>query len=93
MTIEPPHDKTNKMSMRPSKTQISLGIRPVWSVFAVRMQKAWVLNYPLSEVDAQADLSCRWAHTHFVGFVMRRLTTKLVTAEYRNDPKFSDRQV
>ena len=25
------HDKTNKMSVRPSKTQISLGIHPVWS--------------------------------------------------------------
>ena len=24
-------------------------------------------------MDAQADLSLRWAHTHFVGFVMRRL--------------------
>ena len=22
--------------------------------------------------DAQADLSLRWAHTHFVGFVMSR---------------------
>ena len=33
---EPQHDKTNKMSVRPVKTQISLGIRPVWSVFAVR---------------------------------------------------------
>ena len=30
-TFEPWHDKTNKMSMRPAKTQISLGIRPVWS--------------------------------------------------------------
>ena len=28
-TNEPPHDKTNKMSVRPAKTQISLGIRPV----------------------------------------------------------------
>ena len=28
---EPGHDKTNKMSVRPAKTQISLGIRPVWS--------------------------------------------------------------
>ena len=28
---EPEHDKTNKMSVRPAKTQISLGIRPVWS--------------------------------------------------------------
>ena len=26
---EPPHDKTNKMTVRPAKTQISLGIRPV----------------------------------------------------------------
>ena len=25
------HDKTNKMSVRQAKTQISLGIRPVWS--------------------------------------------------------------
>ena len=51
------------------------------SVFAVRMKKAWVLNYPLSArrrlwsdlADAQADLSLRWAHSHFVGFVMPRL--------------------
>ena len=28
---EPPHDKTNKMTLRPVKTQITLGIRPVWS--------------------------------------------------------------
>ena len=26
---ESPHDKTNKMSVRPAKTQTSLGIRPV----------------------------------------------------------------
>ena len=56
--------------------QISLGIRPVWSVFAVHVKKPWVLSYPLSAqrrlwsdwVDAQAVLSLRWAHTHFVGF-------------------------
>ena len=29
--FKPQHDKTNKMSVRPVKTQISLGIRPVWS--------------------------------------------------------------
>ena len=28
---EPWHDKTNKVSVRPAKTQISLGIRQVWS--------------------------------------------------------------
>ena len=27
---EPPHDKTNKVAVRPAKTQISLGIHPVW---------------------------------------------------------------
>ena len=45
------------------------------------MKKAWVLSYPLSAqrwlwsdwADAQADLSLRWAHTHFAGFVMSRL--------------------
>ena len=50
-------------------------------VFAVRMKKPWVLSYPLSAqrklwsdwVDANSDLSLRWAHTHFVGFVMLRL--------------------
>ena len=42
------HDKTNKMSVRPAKTQISLGICPVSSVFAVRMKKPWVLSYPMS---------------------------------------------
>ena len=41
---EPRHDKTNKMRIRPAKSQISLGIR----VFAVRMKKAWVLSHPLS---------------------------------------------
>ena len=36
---EPRHDKTNKMSLRPAKTQISLG---------VRIKKALVLSYPLN---------------------------------------------
>ena len=36
------------MTVRPAKTQTNLGICPVWSVFAVRMKKAWVLSYPLS---------------------------------------------
>ena len=29
IACEPQHDKTNKMSVCPAKTQISLGIRPV----------------------------------------------------------------
>ena len=31
VTNEPPHDKTNNVVVRPAKTQISLGILPVWS--------------------------------------------------------------
>ena len=78
--FELPYYKTNKMTVHPTKTLIKLGIRPVWSVFAVCMKKAWVLSNPLSAsedswdcVDAQPDLSLRWAHSHFVGFVIKRL--------------------
>ena len=47
-------------------------------VFAVHIKNPWVLSDPLSAqqrlwsdwVDAQDDRSLRWAHTHFVGFVM-----------------------
>ena len=54
----------------------SLGICPVWSVFVVRLKKPWVLSYTLSAhqrlwsdwVDAQADLSIRWAHRSFCWF-------------------------
>ena len=71
VSYEPRHDKTNKMVVGPAKTQISLGIRPDWSVFAVRMKKAGVLTYPLSAqrrlwsdcADTQADLSSLGAHT------------------------------
>ena len=49
-------------------------------VFAVCKKKAWVLSYLLSAqrrfwskwADAHADLNHRWAHSHFVCFVMRR---------------------
>ena len=66
---EPRHDKINKMSPSPIR------------VFAVRMKKAWALSHPLSAqrrlwsdwADAQADLSLRWTHTHFVCFVMSQL--------------------
>ena len=70
-TCEPQCDKTNKMACLPSLIR----------VFAVRIKKAWVLSYPLSAqrrlwsdwMDAQADLSLRWAHSHFFCFVKRWL--------------------
>ena len=49
--IEPHHDKTNKMTVRPSKTQISLGIRPVWSESSL---SAW---------RKLGSLATQWAHS------------------------------
>ena len=66
----------------PSKGSDQPGYPPsLIRVFTVCMKKAWVLSYPLSTqrrlwsdwADAQADLSLCWAHSHIVGFVMRRL--------------------
>ena len=77
-SFEPRHDKTNKMSA-PSEDSDQPGHLPsLIRVFAVCMKKAWILGYPLSAqrrlwsdwADAKADLSLRWAHNHFVGFVM-----------------------
>ena len=42
--VEPPHDKTNKVAVRPAKTQISLGTRKVWSESSLCAQ--WVAKDP-----------------------------------------------
>ena len=41
---EPRHDKTNNVAVRPAKTQISLGIHPVWSESLLCTQ--WVAKDP-----------------------------------------------
>ena len=48
---EPPRDKTNRMTVRPAKTQISLGIRPVWSESSL---SAW---------RKLGSLAAHWAHS------------------------------
>ena len=48
---EPLHDKTNTVSVRSAKTQISLGIRPVWSETSL---SAWRNLW---------SLSIQWAHS------------------------------
>ena len=73
---EPPHDKTNKMTVRWAKTQISLGICPVWSESSLCAH--WVAKEPgflhadsedwSNWMDAQADLSLRWVHKPFCWF-------------------------
>ena len=76
--------KPTKWHVRPAKTQISLDIRPVWSepsLSAWRKLGSLTSSYPLNAqprlwsdwADAQTDLSLGVAHSHFVGFVMRRL--------------------
>ena len=48
---EPPREKTNKMAVCPAKTQISLGIRPVWSESSL---SAW---------RKFGSLATRWEHS------------------------------
>ena len=43
--LEPPHDKTNKCHVRTAKTQIILGIRPVWSESS--LSALWVAKDPM----------------------------------------------
>ena len=80
--IEPPHDKTNNMTLRPAKTQISLGVHPVWSESSLCAQ--WVAKEPcFRHADSEDSDQTGWMPrliwvfagrtNHFVGFVMRRL--------------------
>ena len=79
---EPPHDKTNEMACAPNEDSDQPGHSPsLIRVFVGPVKKPWVLSYPLSAqrrfwsdwADVQADLNLRWVHSHFVGFVVRRL--------------------
>ena len=72
---EPRHDKTNKLAVRPTKTQISLGIRPVWSessLSAWRKLGSFATHWAHSEDSDQTGRPPRliWV---FVGFIMSRL--------------------
>ena len=68
--------KLTILSVRPAKTQISLGIRPVWPkslLIAQLVAKDLSFLHADSEdwsvwADAQADLSLRWVHMPFCSF-------------------------
>ena len=69
--------KNNKMACTPSEDSDQPGHPPnPIRVFVARMKKSYVLSYPFSAqrrlwsdwTDAQADLSLRCAHSHFVSF-------------------------
>ena len=77
LTHEPQHDKTNKMtSVRPAKTRISLGIRPVWSESSLCAQ--WVakdlmfLHVDSKDSDQTGRMPrliwVRWAHMPYCWF-------------------------
>ena len=51
MLNEPRHDKTNKMTVRPAKTQISLCIHPIWSESSL---SAW---------RNHGSISIHWVHS------------------------------
>ena len=63
------------MTVRPTKTQISLGNHPDWSESLLCAQ--WVAKYlsflPADSEDPDQPGHPRWARSHFVGFVMRWL--------------------
>ena len=73
---ELPNDRTNKMTVRPANTQISLGICSVWSessLSAWRKLGSLATHWAHSEdwsdwADAQADLSLCWVHVPFCWF-------------------------
>ena len=71
--IEPPRDNTNQMSVRPAKTQISLGIRPVWSESSLSTWRnigssATHWAHCADSDHAQVDLSLRWTQRSFCWF-------------------------
>ena len=59
MIYEPRHDKTNKASVRPAKTQI-LGVRPVWSESSL---SAWRKLWPLATHWAHSENSAKTGRT------------------------------
>ena len=73
--FEPRHDKTNKITVRPAKTDQSshLSSRSVSSLSTWRNLESLATHSAQSEesdqtADAQADLSLRWAHMPFRWF-------------------------
>ena len=74
------------MSIRPSKTRISLGDQSL-------LCAQWVSKDPgFLRADAQADLSLRWVHSHFVGFVIT-FKHKVNLQETLLDPQKSDKSL
>ena len=78
--------KPTKWPVRPVKTQISLYIRAVQSVFAVHMKKNWSLATLKARredwADAKADFSLRWAHRPFCWFCHAVVMLSLAASQH-----------
>ena len=92
--IEPPHDKTNKMTCTPSKDSDQSGHLPsLIRVFAVRsvgssapkLSSCGQLRLWSDWADAQADLSLRWAHMPLCWFCHKAARMKLVELKFLKD--------
>ena len=74
--FEPPRDKTNNVAVRPVKTQISLGIRPVWSESSLYAQ--WVAKGPsFLHVDCE-DSDQTWRMPRLIWVLAGHTLTLLV---------------
>ena len=70
---EPPHVKTNKVTVRPAKTQTSLDIRPVWSESSLCAQ--WVAKDPsFLHADSEDSDQTGWMSRLIWVFAGRTLT-------------------
>ena len=78
--IELRHDKTNKMSVHPAKTQINLGIRPVWSESLLCAQR--VAKYP-SFLHADSENSDQTGRIPRLIWVFARRTLILLVLSCR----------
>ena len=95
-----PSEDSDQSGHPPSLIRVfAVRMKRAW-VLSYRLSAQRILwsdwGYPLSAqrrhwsdwADAQADLSFRWAHTHFVGFVTSRLKLKIVLSIEQLQLKF-----
>ena len=82
---EPGHDKTNKMSVRPAKTQINLGISLVWSE---SLLSAWRKLWSLATHQAHTLLVLSWHGSY--EYEMRVLCFWVELDMAQTDSLFSD---
>ena len=82
---EPRHGKTNKLSVPPAKTQISLGIRPAWSESSLYVQ--WTAKDPRF-LHADSEDSGQTGHSPRLVWVFAGLSLSLLVLSCRGSRDF-----